>query len=316
MQFRRNLPGRGSTDFYFTEESAGGMTTAQQEYIADLVMAYREKYPDLAVNAVWDFGMEEGDPVRGEKYGVFADSRDNAVYNASMLTISFNHARLRRMPLEIPEDEFTLISSCLSKYRDLPETASRMQADLLTKGVPWPKIDGMILENLGINLTPEQMKQVTERVVELGDKKESLSPEDLPFIVADVLKGRFSALPDRIRIVNYTLQLTRGMRPIAHLRIDVDGQEYEESAAGDGQYDAFMKAVWKIYDRLGRSHPTLTDYVVKIPPGGKTDALVETTISWDWDGHGFKTRGVDSDQTEAAIKATFKMLNLIENKLI
>ena len=150
MQFRRNLPGRGSTDFYFTEESAGGMTTAQQEYIADLVMTYREKYPDLAVNAVWDFGMEEGDPVRGEKYGVFADSRDNAVYNASMLTISFNHARLRRMPLEIPEDEFTLISSCLSKYRDLPETASRMQADLLTKGVPWPKIDGMIRENLGI----------------------------------------------------------------------------------------------------------------------------------------------------------------------
>ena len=77
-----------------------------------------------------------------------------------------------------------------------------------------------------------------------------------------------------------------------------------------------MKAIWKIYDRLGRRHPTLTDYVVKIPPGGKTDALVETTISWDWDGHAFKTRGVDSDQAEAAIKATFKMLNLIENKLI
>ncbi len=172
------------------------------------------------------------------------------------------------------------------------------------------------LEDLGISLTPEQMKQVTARVVELGDKKESLSPEDLPFIVADVLKGDFSAAPDRIHIVNYTLQLTRGMRPLAHLRIDIDGEDYEESAAGDGQYDAFMKALWKIYDSLGRRHPTLTDYVVKIPPGGKTDALVETTISWDWDGHGFKTRGVDSDQTEAAIKATFKMLNLIENKLI
>ena len=172
------------------------------------------------------------------------------------------------------------------------------------------------LESLGINLTPEQMKKVTARVVELGDKKESLSPADLPFIVADVLKGDFSTGPDRIHIVNYSLQLARGMRPIANLRIDIDGTEYEEAAAGDGQYDAFMKALWIIYERLGRQHPRLTDYVVKIPPGGKTDALVETSISWNWEGRDFKTRGVDSDQTEAAIKATVKMLNLIENKLI
>ena len=172
------------------------------------------------------------------------------------------------------------------------------------------------LESLGINLTPEQMRVVTARVVELGDKKESLSPEDLPFIIADVLKGDFSAVPDRIHIVNYSLQLTRSMRPLANLRIDIDGTEYEESSAGDGQYDAFMKALWKIYDRLGRRHPKLTDYLVKIPPGGKTDALVETAISWDFDGRDFKTRGIDSDQTEAAIKATVKMLNLIENNLI
>ena len=173
------------------------------------------------------------------------------------------------------------------------------------------------LESLGITLTPEQMKQVTARVVELGDKKESLTPEDLPFIVADVLKGDVSTTaPDRIHIINYSLQLARGMRPIANIRIDIDGTEYEEAAAGDGQYDAFMKALWIIYDRLGRKHPRLTDYVVKIPPGGKTDALVETTISWDWQGKGFKTRGVDSDQAEAAIKATVKMLNLIENNLI
>ncbi len=172
------------------------------------------------------------------------------------------------------------------------------------------------LESLGITLTPEQMRQVTARVVELGDKKESLTPEDLPFIVADVLKGDFSTGPDRIHIVNYSLQLARGMRPIANLRIDIDGTEYEEAAAGDGQYDAFMKALWIIYERLGRKHPKLSDYVVKIPPGGKTDALVETSITWNWEGRDFKTRGVDSDQTEAAIKATVKMLNLIENKLI
>ena len=172
------------------------------------------------------------------------------------------------------------------------------------------------LETMGIELTPEQMKLVTQRVVELGDKKESLSPEDLPFIIADILKGDHPTDEGPIHIVNYSLQLARGMRPVANLRIKIQGDCYEESSAGDGQYDAFMKALWKIYDSLGRRHPRLTDYVVKIPPGGKTDALVETSISWDLDGYTFKTRGVDSDQTEAAIKATVKMLNIIENRIV
>jgi len=49
-----------------------------------------------------------------------------------------------------------------------------------------------------------------------------------------------------------------------------------------------------------------------IPPGGKTDALVETVITWDYNGKEFKTKGLDADQTESAIKATERMLNIIE----
>jgi D-citramalate synthase len=169
------------------------------------------------------------------------------------------------------------------------------------------------LEELGIHLTPEQTKLVTQRVIELGDKKESLATEDLPFIIADVLKGG-SAQQDNIHIVNYSLQLTRGLRPVATLRISIHGKEYEETSAGDGQYDAFMKALWKIYDKLGRSHPILKDYKVSIPPGGKTDALVEAVIVWDNAGSEIRTRGLDADQTEAAIKATLKMLNIINRE--
>jgi len=169
------------------------------------------------------------------------------------------------------------------------------------------------LKELHITLTPEQIKLVTERVVELGDKKETMSTEDLPFIIADVLKEAAQDTLDRIHIINYSLQLTRRMRPFAITKISIDGVEYEDSAIGDGQYDAFMKALWKIYDRLGKKHPVLSDYQVTIPPGGKTDALVATTITWNSNGYEFKTRGIDSDQTEAAIKATVKMLNIIEN---
>ena len=169
------------------------------------------------------------------------------------------------------------------------------------------------LDELGISLTPEQVKLVTDRVVELGDKKESLTKEDLPFIIADVLKGGYSATQDNIHIVNYSLQLARGMHPVAVVRVDIHGKQYEESSSGDGQYDAFVRALRKIYVSLGKTLPKLTDYRVSIPSGGKTDALVETMISWDNDGYHFRTRGVDSDQTEAAIKATLKMLNIVEN---
>ena len=200
----------------------------------------------------------------------------------------------------------------LYENRLLPERFGRVRKYALGKTSGKANITNN-LEELGIKLTPEQVKLVTERVVELGDKKESLTTEDLPFIISDVLKGEFAAGEDRIKVVNYSLQLTRSMRPLAMVRISIDGTEYEELASGSGQYDAFMKALWKIYDKLGKAHPRLKDYVVSIPPGGKTDALVQTVITWDWNSSDLKTRGLDADQTEAAIKATFKMLNMIEN---
>jgi D-citramalate synthase len=59
----------------------------------------------------------------------------------------------------------------------------------------------------------------------------------------------------------------------------------------------------------------LENYAVSIPPGGRTDALVQTVITWQMrDGRIIRTRGLDADQTEAAIKATIKMLNIFESE--
>ena len=94
----------------------------------------------------------------------------------------------------------------------------------------------------------------------------------------------------------------------------LSGKEFEENSSGDGQYDAFVKALRKIYkNKLNRSFPTLDNYYVTIPPGGRTDALVQTVITWRNGDKLMRTRGLDADQTESAIKATFKMLNMIED---
>jgi len=167
------------------------------------------------------------------------------------------------------------------------------------------------LEEYGLFLSPESLTKVTQRVIELGDKKENVTTEDLPYIIADVLGNE--QINYKIFIKNYSLSLSYGLKPSASVQIEIDGNLYQETSGGDGQYDAFMKALRVIYDRLGKQLPLLTDYQVSIPPGGKTDALVETVITWDYNGKEFKTRGLDADQTESAIKATERMLNIIEN---
>ncbi len=167
------------------------------------------------------------------------------------------------------------------------------------------------LKELGITLDKESMKKVTQRIIELGDKKTYVTREDLPFIISDVLGSK--ALDQKIKLLNYTLNSSSGLQPVAALSIEINKEKYEESASGDGQYDAFMKALWKIYDRLKKKHPLLIDYSVSIPPGGKTEALVQTVITWVYKDREFRTAGLDSDQTVAAIKATMKMLNVIEN---
>lgn len=166
------------------------------------------------------------------------------------------------------------------------------------------------LEEFGLSLSPESIDKVTQRVIELGDKKETVTTEDLPFIIADVLGNE--QIVFRIFIRNYALSLSYGLRPFASVKIEIDGQLHEGTSSGDGQYDAFMKAVRLIYERIGKELPTLTDYQVSIPPGGRTDALVETIITWKYHNKEFHTKGLDADQTESAIKATEKMLNLIE----
>ena len=170
------------------------------------------------------------------------------------------------------------------------------------------------LEELGLELTPEQTRRVTQRITELGDKKEIVTQEDLPYIVSDVLKHDGS--DDKVKLISYVVNTSYGLKPGANIRVEINGKQYEAGSTGDGQYDAFVKALRYIYKKyLNRTFPILANYQVSIPPGGRTDALVQTVITWHYKDGFLRTRGLDADQTEAAIKATFKMLNIVENEL-
>ena len=166
------------------------------------------------------------------------------------------------------------------------------------------------LQDLGLSLNDEELKKVTQRIIELGDKKEVVSQEDLPYIISDVLDS--DSIEKRVEVENYVLGHSKGMKPSTTLQLKVEGVLYEAHAQGDGQFDAFMNALRKLYKTHSKKNlPDLIDYAVRIPPGSHSDALCETIITWKRDAKEFITRGLDSDQTVSAIKATEKMLNII-----
>ena len=166
------------------------------------------------------------------------------------------------------------------------------------------------LQDLGLSLNDDELKKVTQRIIELGDKKEVVSQDDLPYIISDVLNS--DTIEKRVIVENYVLGHAKGMKPSTSVKLKVAGVIYEEHAQGDGQFDAFMNALKKVYKAHSKTIlPMLIDYAVRIPPGSHSDALCETIITWKSKDKEFITRGLDLDQTVSAIKATEKMLNII-----
>ncbi|MBP5458504.1 MAG: 2-isopropylmalate synthase [Paludibacteraceae bacterium] len=242
---------------------------------------------------------------------------ESKIYHISKLVETYSGVRIPNNKPIIGDNVFT---QCAGVHADGDSKSNLYFNDLLperfgrVREYALGKLSGKAnirknLEALGINIDDASMLKVTRRIIELGDKKQLVTQEELPYIVSDVLKHDSNEQP--IKIVNYSLSLTHGLRPVATVKIEIDGELYQQTAAGDGQYNAFTKALWKIYKQLNKPIPELLDYMVIIPPGGQTDALVHTTITWKFNGKVFKTHGLDPDQTEAAIKATVKMLNLI-----
>lgn len=243
--------------------------------------------------------------------------QESKLYSISLLVESFSGVRIPQNKPVVGEYVFTQTAGVhadgdkkknLYHSKLMPERFGRVRKYALGKTSGKANIENN-LEEFGIKLSDEELKIVTQRIIQLGDRKEMVTKEDLPYIISNVLDR--NAIEKRIIVENYVLTHSKDLNPSCTLKVTIEGVSYESSAQGDGQYDAFMKALGKTFDKIGRIMPELTDYTVRIPPGGNTDALCETKITWKYNNKEYITRGLDSDQTVSAIQATEKMLNLL-----
>ncbi|SUZ84031.1 uncharacterized protein METZ01_LOCUS36885 [marine metagenome] len=243
--------------------------------------------------------------------------KEESLYKVSKLVSAFTGFRIPANKPIVGENVFTQTAGIHADgdskknlyYNDLlPERFGRKRKYALGKTSGKANIKKN-LQDLGLTLNNNDLKKVTKRIIQLGDKKERVTAEDLPYIISDVLNS--SQFKNNIIVKSYVLKHTKGLDPSADLEIEIDGKLFTESATGDGQFDAFMNAIKKVYHNNEISLPLLIDYAVTIPPGSNSDALCETFITWKNQKKEFVTRGLDSDQTVSAIKATEKMLNII-----
>jgi D-citramalate synthase len=242
--------------------------------------------------------------------------KETSLYSVSKLIEAFSGIRVPANKPIVGENVFTQTAGIHADgdnknnlyFNDLlPERFGRKRAYALGKTSGKANIEKN-LQELGLELNQEDLKKVTQRIIELGDQKELVSKEDLPYIISDVLNSNL--YQEKITVESYVLTHSKGLKPSTTIAVKMGGKLYEEHAYGDGQFDAFMNALHKIYKRKKKALPKLVDYAVRIPPGSNSDALCETIITWQNDEKRFITRGLDSDQTVSAIKATQKMLNI------
>ena len=166
----------------------------------------------------------------------------------------------------------------------------------------------MSLKELSIEITEEEKRVLLRKIIELGDKKEVITTEDLPYLIKDIFETP-EDLP--FKLMHCSINSTHELKSMAAVQCSYKDKLVDAYANGDGGYDAFMNALREILVKLHIQVPQLLDYEVTIPPGGKTDALVQATISWQIGSNTVTTRGIDPDQNMAAIEATVKLVNTI-----
>ena len=158
------------------------------------------------------------------------------------------------------------------------------------------------LEELGIQLSEDDLNKAFIRFKALADKKKEIFDEDLLAIVEEELETIAET---------YTLdhlQFTSGTNlvPMATIRLRKQDEIFQESGWGDGPVDAAYKAI----DLVTRVPMKLKDYVVRATTAGK-DALGEVVVTVEVDGRTVTGHGTSTDVIEASVRAYLNAVNKV-----
>ena len=162
------------------------------------------------------------------------------------------------------------------------------------------------LEELGIEMGDNSLNEFFTRFKALADKKRQIYDEDL-FALAEDSSVRSNEI---IRFLSLQVQCGTEGPQEAQVRLEVEGTEHNQTAAGNGPVDAIFQAIRKVYP-----HPDahLALYQVHAVTGG-TDAQAEVTVRLEEEGRVANGQGADHDTLVATARAYINALNKLVGK--
>ncbi len=251
-----------------------------------------------------------------DKLGVRLSLDESKIHGLSQMVESFSGKRVAANSPVIGTDVFTQTSGI---HADGDKKGGLYQTELSPsrfgrrRSYALGKMSGRAslvnnLETLGLELSEENQQKVLDRIVEIADTKATITPEDLPFIIADILESREF---QQVELLNCSITSGLEIESTASIRVRVGSEIHKATGSGNGGFDAFTTAMRSVLEPGDFHYPDLTDFEVHIPKGGSSNALTECFITWQVGQGQLKTRGVHANQVFAGINASLRMLNMI-----
>ncbi|TEW49844.1 alpha-isopropylmalate synthase regulatory domain-containing protein [Psychromonas algicola] len=254
-----------------------------------------------------------------DKLGKHVNIDESEIHNLSKLVENFSGKRIADNTPIVGADVFTQTSGIHAdgdKKGGLYISALTPERFARSRSYALGKMSGKAslaknLEAMDIELDAEQQKKLLKRIVRLGDQKASITADDLPFIIADLLERNDY---NYVELLNCSINSGLDLESTVSIRVRINDQIYKTSGSGNGGFDAFISAMKKVLDEDTFVFPELVDFELRIPPGGQTSAFTECIVTWEEGDEQFTTRGVNANQVLAGIGATIRMINLRMHK--
>ncbi|GMV90246.1 MAG: 2-isopropylmalate synthase [Candidatus Hydrogenedentota bacterium] len=220
--------------------------------------------------------------------------------NLTGLTISYNKPIVGRNAFahEAGIHQHGVIASRITYEIMTPESVGRSSNDLILGKHSGKHGLAKRCADLGFTLDENEVTELYQRFSVLADKKKEIFEDDLRVLLATMRNESFET---------YSLEQLRtsGSDPaMALVKLKRGGEEFFDTAIGDGPVDAACQAIERVVGVSGR----LQEFNIRAASPGK-DALGEAHVTVLLDGKSYYGTGASTDIIEAAVKAYLSAVN-------
>ncbi len=159
------------------------------------------------------------------------------------------------------------------------------------------------LQNLGYNIEGEELQAIYEQFLVLADKKKEIKDEDLA-LLAGITENEKTV--HKIKLEHLQVISGKSTIPMAAVTLDINGEKFTATEAGNGPVDAAFSAVKSIV----RHKVRLEEFLVQAITRGSDD-LGKVHIQIENRGNYYHGFSANTDIITASVEAFINAINKI-----